>query len=112
MKTLNLSQPAEDCTPLYLPVRGLYADYDAGCGSISLPDEFNGIEAIAQAEVLQDWLRALELERRHVLVKAFRDMSEQSKCLSIGERIAAFRKTCAQSGIEFPPDLAVLLQYD
>lgn len=112
MKTLNVLDVPEDCAALHLPVRGLYADLDVGAGSVSMPDEFLAEDPLQQAKVLQDWVRALEVERRRALAKAFRRMSAPMKAVPVDERISAFRDSCALSGIDFPPDLAVMLQYE
>lgn len=56
----------------HLPVLGLYADMEAGCGSVCLPDAFQAIPAALQAGILDDWLRALS-EVRNRLAAAQRD---------------------------------------
>jgi hypothetical protein len=112
MKALRLIGPAEDGGPLHLPVHGLYADLDVGAGSVSLPDEFSEVPASLQAEVLQDWMQALEQVRRRALVQIYRDMSIHKRDLAASERVAVFCSSCEQAGLEVPPDLAVMLQHE
>ena len=112
MKTLKLFEPAEDSSPLHLPVRGLFADLDVGSGSVSLSDDFSKIPPSLQAEVLQDWIHGLEQVRRRALVQIYRDMSVHWQGLPASERVAAFRSTCAQAGLELPPDLVIMLQHE
>ena len=111
MKTLPLLQSAEDSGPFHLPVQGLYADLDMGLGSVRLPDEFSDIPPSLQAEVLQDWMHALEQLRRRALTQIYRDMSARCKNLSPAERVAAFRSSCEQAGLEVPADLGIALQH-
>lgn len=42
-----------------LPMLGLYADLEAGCGSVLLPDEFHQAEPALQRRILADWQRGL-----------------------------------------------------
>ena len=111
MKTLRLLQSAEDSGPLHLPLQGLYADLDMGRGSVRMTDEFATIAPSLQAEVLQDWMQALEQLRRRALTQIYRDMSARCKDLPATERVAAFRSSCEQAGLEVPPDLAIVLQH-
>ena len=111
MKTLRLLQSAEDSSPLHLPMQGLYADLDMGRGSVRLTDEFSTIAPSLQAEVLQDWMQALEQLRRRALVQIYRDMSAHCKDLPVAARVAAFRSSCEQAGLEVPPDLSIMLQH-
>ena len=110
MKTLRLLQTAEDSGPLHLPLQGLYADLDMGRGSVRMGDEFAAIPPSLQAEVLQDWMQALEQLRRRALTQIYRDMSSRCKDLPAAERVAAFRRSCEEAGLEVPPDLSILLQ--
>jgi hypothetical protein len=112
MKTLQMAGPVEDLSPLHLPVRALFGDLDVGSGSVSLPDEFTKIPPSLQAEMLQDWIHGLEQARRRALVQIYRDMSMHWQGLPAAERVAAFRSTCAQAGLELPPDLAIMLQHE
>ena len=112
MKTLKLIEPAEDVSPLHLPVRALFADLDVGSGSVSLPDEFSRVPPSLRAEILQDWILGLEQARRKALVQIYRDMASHWQGLPAAERVAAFRSTCAQAGLELPPDLAIMLQHE
>ena len=112
MKTLPLLHSAEDSGPFHLPVQGLYADLDLGLGSVRLTDEFSAIPPSLQAEVLQDWMHALEQLRRRALTQIYRDMSARCKGLTAAERVAAFRSSCEQAGLELPPDLSVMLRLE
>jgi hypothetical protein len=112
MKTLRLLEPAEDSGPFHMPVRGLFADLDVGSGSVSLPDEFTKIPPSLQAEVLQDWMRDLEQLRRRALLQIYRDMAAHWQGLPTAERIAAFRSTCEQAGLDLPVDFAIVLQHE
>lgn len=50
-------------TPFHLPVLGLYADLEMGCGAVQLPDEFHAAPAALRQRVLDDWLRGLQALR-------------------------------------------------
>jgi len=112
MKTLKLLDVAEDSGPFHMPVRGLFADLDVGAGSVCLPDEFTKIAPSLQAEVLQDWMRDLEQLRRRALLQIYRDMAAHWQGIPVTERIAAFRSTCEQAGLDLPVDFAVMLQHE
>ena len=112
MKTLRLLRSAEDSGPLHLPLQGLYADLDMGRGSVRMTDEFTAIAPSLQAEVLQDWMQELEQLRRRALVQIYRDMSARCNDLPAAERVAAFRTSCEQAGLEVPPDLSVMLRLE
>lgn len=91
----------------HLPVLGLYADLELAQGSVSLPDEFLALRASAQAVVLQDWQRALEVARRRALMTMFADLSASLPGQSLSARWRRLRQECALLGLECPADLPV-----
>lgn len=99
-----------DHAPLHLPIPGLYADIEAGSGSIALTDEFHGASPQLRIEVLQQWMNALQREREAALVEMFREFAGPLRGLTIIEQIDRFRQLCAGRGVECPLELPVLLQ--
>jgi hypothetical protein len=91
----------------HLPVFGLYADLEAGQGSVSLPDDFLALAAPTQAVVLQDWQRALETARRRALMTMFADVSQAMPGQPLSARWGRLREECARLGVECPADLPV-----
>ena len=99
-----------DNASLHLPMPGLFADIDAGSGSVALTDEFLDAPPGVRAEVLQQWLRALTLQRNSALVDMFREFAAPLRDLTIVEQIERFRHLCARRGLDCPSDFAVFLQ--
>ncbi len=93
----------------HLPLLGLYADLEAGCGSVRLPDEFAACSPAIQVEILGDWMRALAQLRRQALLQLYRTLCDGMPQLGPGEKLARFRSTCDALGIEVPPDFASML---
>lgn len=100
---------AED-EAFHLPIPGLFVDLDSGTGSIALTDEFSAAVPKVQVRVLQQWIRALAVERETALVKMFRAFSEPLSGETIVSQIERFRRQCAQEDIQCPDELPVLLQ--
>jgi hypothetical protein len=91
----------------HLPVFGLYADLELAQGSVSLPDEFLGLGAAAQAAILQDWQRALEVARRRALMNMFADVSASMPGQALPARWRRLREECARIGVDCPAELPV-----
>ena len=91
----------------HLPVFGLYADVEVGQGSVSLPDDFQSLEASVQVAILQDWQRALEAARRRALMKMFADVSATMPGEPLQERWRRMRQECTRLGVECPAELPV-----
>ena len=89
---------------LQLPVLGLYADLESGCGSVRLPDEFNACSGAVQVEVLDSWLAALAQCRVTALERLYHQLNDGQPELSRPERLARFRSTCEAMDIELPAD--------
>lgn len=102
--------PADEDEAFALPVHGLFADLDAGLGCIGLPDEFARAPVAIQLKVIGDWQRALETQRRRVIVALFRELSATAAGAPLPERLERFRETCLTLGIEYPADMGLLLQ--
>lgn len=92
---------------LQLPVLGLYADLEAGQGSVRLSDEFNACSSACQIEVLDDWLAALEQCRLHALQRLYHQLCAGQPGLSPRERLARFRATIEAMGVELPAGFEV-----
>jgi hypothetical protein len=99
-----------DYAPLHLPMPGLFADIGAGSGSVALTDEFLQAPAELRVEVLQQWLRELNLKRESALVDMFREFALSISGLTIVEQIEEFRQLCSSQGLDCPPEFPVLLQ--
>ncbi len=100
----------DDHAPLHLPIPGLFADIEAGSGSVALTEEFHDASPKLRIEVLQQWMRAPQREREAALVEMFREFAAPFPGLTIVEQIDRFRQLCACRGVECPPELPVLLQ--
>ncbi|MEO7335116.1 MAG: hypothetical protein ABIV63_00925 [Caldimonas sp.] len=99
-----------DNAPFHLPMPGLFADVDAGSGSVALTDEFMDAPPRARTAVLQQWIRELSLQRDAALVDMFREFSAPLKTLTIIEQIERFRHLCSRQGMECPAEFPVMLQ--
>jgi hypothetical protein len=92
-----------------LPVDGLFSDFNAGAGSIHLPDEFTRISATRQLAIVRDWSRGLEVARERALVLLYRE-TVGNVSLSLPDKLARFRQICEEHGEECPSGMARLLQ--
>jgi len=89
---------------LQLPVQGLYADFEAGRGSVRLSDEFEACSSALQIELLDQWLAALASCRRRALQRLYRELCAGQAELGPAERSRRFQATCDALGIELPAD--------
>jgi hypothetical protein len=89
---------------------GLFADIEVGSGCVALTDEFLEAPPEIRAEVLQQWLRALNSQRESALVDMFREFATPLSGLTIVEQIERFREVCACQGLDCPPEFPLLLQ--
>ncbi len=89
---------------LQLPVQGLYADLEAGRGSVRLSDDFARCSNAVQVEVLDDWLAALEQCRLGALQRLYHQLCAGHPELSRPERLARLRATCEAMGVTLPAD--------
>jgi hypothetical protein len=98
----------EDVEPesgdLQLPMQGLYADLEAGRGSVRLSDEFEACSGALQIEILDAWLAGLMTCRRRALQRLYDQLCGGLSELSRPERLLRFRSTCEAMGIELPAD--------
>lgn len=99
-----------DNAPLHLPMPGLFADIDAGAGSVALTEEFLEAAPGVRVEVLQQWLRELTLQRDSALVDMFREFAAPLRGLTIVEQIERFRNLCGRRNLDCPPEFPVFLQ--
>jgi len=60
---VELDDDDPDEAPFHLPMLGLYADLEAGSGSVQLPDEFFRLSPALRQRILDDWLRGLQALR-------------------------------------------------
>jgi len=104
------SDEERESAEFQLPLLGLYADLELGCGSVHLPDEFNACSSALRIEVINDWLRGLEECRQRALVQLYQQLAVGRDELSPPERLLRFRATCVSLGIDVPADFAVQLQ--
>jgi hypothetical protein len=100
----------DDSAPLHMPMPGLFADIEAGSGSVALTDEFLDAPPELRVEVLDHWLRELSRQRNAALVDMFREFAAPLRGLSIVEQIERFRQLCMHQGLDCPPEFPVLLQ--
>jgi hypothetical protein len=110
MNHFHLQGAVLDQEAFPLPQSGLFADLDAGVGSVALSDEFRGLPGATKLSVLADWQRGLEHERRMALAGLFQEVTESLGNATLPQKITHFRKVCARIGIECPSDMAILLQ--
>lgn len=92
---------------LQLPVLGLYADLEAGRGSVRLADEFDACSGALQIEVLDDWLAALGECRLRALHRLYHQLSAGQPGASRAERLLRLRSTCEAMGVELPAGFEV-----
>jgi hypothetical protein len=62
----------------------LIADYDSGEGSVKLSKEFENMDGLMKADILQDWIRALENEYEDALEEWHDDMAEIKVAKTMG----------------------------
>ena len=93
-----------------LPQSGLFADLDAGVGSVGLNDEFRSLPGATKLAILDGWRRGLENERRLAIAGLFQEVTNSLGSVALPRKIVHFRQVCARIGIECPPDMAILLQ--
>lgn len=93
-----------------LPLRGLYADLDAGEGSLNFSDDFLSAPGRVQLEVIRDWRIALEQQHQRALVHLYHELTAPVHDASTPEKLRRFRTHCLRLGIECPDDMAILLQ--
>jgi hypothetical protein len=107
MRSLREDDSGES-SDLQLPVQGLYADLEAGRGSVRLSDEFDACSGALQIEVLDDWLAALATCRLRALQRLYDQLCAGAPDMSPSERVMRFRSTCEAMGIKLPADFEVL----
>ena len=66
MHHFDASQTAAD-ESFHLPMLGLYADLEAGEGSVSLPDSFLAADPALRWRMLSGWLQGLNQARSDLL---------------------------------------------
>ena len=113
MSTLTPSRFGDlpDSDTFHLPVPGLFADLDAGSGSVALIDEFLNAPADIRMRVIQQWVRELNAQKEAALVQMFHDFVRPLQGFSsIVEQIDQFKRHCRRTGVSFPEDFAVTLQ--
>jgi hypothetical protein len=106
MRWLREDDSAES-SALQLPVQGLYADLEAGVGSVRLSDEFTACSNALQIEVLDDWLAALAGYRLRALQRLYHELCTGLPDMSPSEKLARFHATCEAMGIQVPADFDV-----
>ncbi|MEO7708403.1 MAG: hypothetical protein ABIS28_07720 [Caldimonas sp.] len=89
---------------------GLFADVEAGSGAVALTDEFLEAAPRLRLEVLQQWVKALNVQKERALVDMFREYAASLRGLTIVEQIERFRVACHRRGVDCPPEFPVLLQ--
>ena len=99
-----------DQEPFPLPQAGLFADLNIGMGLIGLSDEFKALPGATKLSILADWQKGIEKERRLAIVSLFREVTNAMGNVGMPQKLAQFRVTCTQIGIECPIDIAILLQ--
>jgi hypothetical protein len=112
MATLTASEfgALGDSAPLHLPMPGLFADIEAGSGAVALTDDFLEASPRLRLGVLQQWVRALNVQKERALVDMFREFATPLRGLTIVEQVERFRQACSRRGVECPPEFPVLLQ--
>lgn len=110
MNDFHLQGAVLDQEAFPLPQPGLFADLDAGVGSIGLSDEFRALPGATKLAILAAWQRGLENERRMAIAGLFQEVTESLGNVSLPQKIVHFRRVCARIGIECPADIAILLQ--
>ncbi len=98
-----LKRPSEEA--FQLPLSGLYADVDAGVGSIRLNDEFADCDVVNQLRIVQDWQRNLASVQAKVLRTLFKSRFATLK-VPLDEQLARFDRYCSRLGLEPSTDLS------
>lgn len=93
-----------------LPLSGLYADLDAGEGSLNFSDDFLSAPGTVQLEVIRDWRVALERQHERALVHLYHEVTTEVHDAPTPDKLRRFRMHCQRLGIECPDDMAILLQ--
>lgn len=98
-----LQQPAEEI--FQIPLSGLYADVDAGSGSVRFNDEFEDCNVINQLRIVQDWQRDLASMQAKVLRTLFKS---RFATLNVprDEQVARFDRYCSRLGLGPATDLS------
>jgi hypothetical protein len=99
-----------DHEALPLPQPGLFADLDAGVGTVGLSDEFRTLPAVARLAILVAWQKGMENERRMAVASLFQEVTESMVNLDLPKKLEHFRAVCGRLGISCPVDVAILLQ--
>ncbi|MDH5540904.1 MAG: hypothetical protein OEY03_15985 [Rhizobacter sp.] len=87
-----------------LPLLGLYADLEMGCGSVHLADELLRCSPAVQLEILSDWQRDLSGHRWRALHALHAELARAHPELPPAQQTALFHSTCRSLGIEVPAD--------
>jgi hypothetical protein len=93
-----------DPDELQLPVLGLYADMEMGCGSVLLPDEFLRCSSAVRLEIIGGWQRSLARYAHDALLSLHAELAARQPQLSAAEHKALLLSTCATLGITVPAD--------
>ena len=94
----------------HLPVPGLFADYEAGEGSVALTDDFMSLALQPQLAILADWRADLLRLSNRLLVDQFRAFSAVREDVPLPARIDQFATYCQTLKTDLPADFALLLQ--
>jgi hypothetical protein len=94
------------------PMRGLYVHVDGGEAVFVPTDEFMGATPLWRLDVLGDIVQAVERTQQHAAVDYFRRFNQRWTDLTMDQRLAAFRRLCAEGGVVLPPNIEALLILD
>lgn len=93
-----------------LPVSGLFADLDAGTGTVHLPDDFEAASPQARLHILADWQRGLARARLRAFEQLYEQVCERHRMADADELLRRFGEACGALGQEWPPEMAARLQ--
>jgi hypothetical protein len=89
-----------------MPLAGLFADTEAGCGSLRFDATFEECDAINQLRIVEDWQRDLSAARDRMFTGLFRSRFATLP-VPRDEQVARFTRYCTRLGLQCPAALVV-----
>lgn len=104
MTPANHQWPHDPDEALHVPVVGLYADMELGCGLLQPNDDFGRLDPRIRLSILADWMRNLHELR----TAAFMDLADHPPIdlMAAPTFSAAMRIAAEHLGQQWPPELA------
>ncbi|WP_418317838.1 hypothetical protein [Piscinibacter sakaiensis] len=109
MSNARFDELQEQDDVFFLPAHGLFADWETAKGCVRLTDDFAETSTFVQIKVLGDWKRDIAAQQAAAFLTLFRHVAPAMGNLSRAEKIAQFRRICADEGIDCDDGVAELL---